>query len=289
MLQEKKSSTSTRKIIKATQENYEQLNNFLNQNNQIHRHLDWFTPLDWLGHQPYLIEFIGDSIQAVLCATPENDDSAWVRTFSAKKLMQVEETWLRLLPRATQMLADKGIARLASLALHTWFEALLVDSGFKNRQNIVVLEWQGKLPPNRTRNPEVEIRAMNINDLKDVERIDRLAFPSLWQNSLAGLTKAFQQTGVSTVALSHGKIVGYQISTSMTIYSHLARLAVDPAYQRQGIAFLLVNDLLKQCVNQSCWRVTVNTQSDNTSSLKLYDKFGFKRTREEIPVFELLL
>jgi ribosomal protein S18 acetylase RimI-like enzyme len=75
----------------------------------------------------------------------------------------------------------------------------------------------------------------------------------------------------------------------MTIYGHLARLAVHPEFQRMGIAYSLVYDLLRQFDQQGFWRVTVNTQSDNQPSLSLYKQFGFKRTGEEIPVYDLIL
>jgi RimJ/RimL family protein N-acetyltransferase len=47
--------------------------------------------------------------------------------------------------------------------------------------------------------------------------------------------------------------------------------------------------LLQKFDERGLWRVTVNTQSDNKPSLKLYKKFGFKKTKEEIPAYELNL
>lgn len=288
-MQRKKTSSEYGKIIEATPENYDQIARFLNQNNQIHRHLDWFGTLDWLGYQPYLLLIDNNKIQAVLCATPENDQSAWVRTFVAKKRISLDETWGRLLEKAVQNLQEKGIKQLAALALHTWFEGLLSTSGFKNRQNIIVLEWGGKLPQKDSKNLNIIIRPMHMEDISRVYEIDKLAFSPLWQNSYEGLIKAYEQPGISTVAVHQSEIVGYQISTSMTIYAHLARLAVHPDFQRMGIAYSLVHDLLRQFDQQGFWRVTVNTQSDNYPSLNLYEKFGFKRTGEEIPVYELIL
>ena len=289
MLQEKKSSAQESQIIEATPAHYNALANFYNQNINIHRHLDWFSTLDWIGSHPYLIAASGEQIQAVLCAAPENDESAWIRVFGARKLTNESAYWERLFPLAVENLRNKGIKRLAALALHPWFDSVLKSSGFKNRQNIVVLEWQGKFPPKSTLTPEIILRPMHLIDLAAIEAIDQAAFPSLWQNSLAGLTKAFHQPGISTVAVKGDSIVGYQISTAMTIYGHLARLAVEPDEQRQGIAYALVYDLLKQFEHRGFWRVTVNTQSDNRASLRLYQKFGFVRTKEEIKVYELQL
>ena len=276
-------------IAEAKQEDFNQLADFLNQNNKIHRHLDWFTVLDWLGSHPFLLERMGNEIVAVLCATPENDKAAWVRVFGVRENLPLQEYWQRLIPRAIDKLSEMNISHLASLSLHPWFKELLVDYGFINQQNIIVLEWKGNLPKRKHHNTDVQIRRMVITDLPEVECIDRLAFPSLWQNSIDALTKAFKQTGISTVALLNGKIVGYQISTSMTVYGHLARLAVHPEFQRKGIAFILVYDLLRRFEKREFWRITVNTQSNNVPSLNLYKKFHFFQTNEIIPVYEFNL
>ncbi len=289
MLQEKTSSQTGRSIIEAEQINYSQLAAFLNQDNHVHRHLDWLSALDWVGSHPYLMEFSDQQLQALLCAAPENDEIAWVRVFGVRKDLSAGEHWDQLLLRAIQKLGDMKIGYLASLALHPWFEALLTDSGFVNRQNIVVFEWLGEFPEITLHDTDVQIRRMQPEDLPAVEKIDRLAFPPLWQNSLVGLSRAYRQTGISSIVLFKGELVGYQISTSMTIYGHLARLAVHPDYQRKGIASLLLYNLLSQFRRRGIWQITVNTQSDNKPSLALYKKFRFKKTHEAFRVFQLNL
>lgn len=273
-------------IAKASPEDFDRLANFLNVKNLIYRHLDWFGVLDWLGGQAYLIDQIDDDIQAFICATPENSETAWLRAFGVKKDLDPYLPWQKLLKNSIDILRKKNIKRLAGLGLHPWFETLLAKSNFYNHQNIVVLEWKNKFPSKATNGKNIIIRMMRPEDLPIVVIIDQCAFPSLWQNSLAGLKRAFEMQGISTVAVHNGDIVGYQISTTMTIYGHLARLAVLPEYQRQGVAFALVYDLLEKFEERGLWRVTVNTQSDNIPSLKLYKKFGFKRTGEEIPTYE---
>lgn len=289
MLHKRTSSATDANILCATQDDYNLITNFHNQNIWVHRHLDWFNTFDWLGKEPFFIEKSNGKIQAILCTTPENKEIAWVRTFGVQNKQSVEDTWHRLLSKATQKLQNMGVHSLAALAMHTWFENLLKDSCFNNQQNIVVLEWQGNLPKKQIIDSGIHFRPMQIDDLPEVQRIDQLAFPPLWQNSLAALTKANQQKGFHTVAVKDNKILGYQISTIMTIYGHLARLAVSPEYQQQGIAYSLVYDLLNNFKRQGLWRITVNTQSDNKPSLNLYNKFGFKRTQEEIPVYLLPL
>jgi ribosomal protein S18 acetylase RimI-like enzyme len=287
MLREKTSNNPSPTTVEASPALYAQLADFLNQNIQTHRHLDWFSSLDWVGHHPYLIEMDGDDIQAALCTAPENADAAWIRLYAVCKTIDAEIPWNRLLPQAIERLRKDGVKQLAALAIHPWFETLLEDYGFRNRQNVVVMEWQGDFPKRKNLNNDIILRPMHKDDLQAVMAIDHAAFPPLWQNSLEGLSKAFGQTGISTVALLNDEIVGYQISTTMTIYGHLARLAVAPGHQRKGIAFTLVHDLLKQFERLGFWRITVNTQSDNSSSAKLYQGLKFRRTGEEIRVFEL--
>ncbi len=289
MSQEDTSSMAEKKIIHAGIDDFNALALFLNQNNQIHRHLDWFSALDWLGNQPYLLELAENRIHAVLCTVPEIDEVAWIRVYGVMDQVSDDEPWHRLLPKAVAQLKKMGVKQLASLSLHPWFERILNNSGFKSRQNVVVLEWEGNLPDKKRLNPAILIRPMRIDDLPEVTQIDHLAFPPLWQNCQVCLEKAFNQTGISTIALLNDEIVGYQISTAMTIYGHLARLAVHPDFQRQGIAFSLVYNLLHQFKTRGFWRVTVNTQSDNKSSLRLYKLFGFVKTSEQIPVYELSL
>ncbi len=98
MVREKPKATTFPPAIEASPEIYTQLAGFLNQNIQTHRHLDWFSSLDWIGYHPYLVEFDDDQIQAVLCAVPENADAAWVRLYAACRELNPAEPWQRMLP-----------------------------------------------------------------------------------------------------------------------------------------------------------------------------------------------
>jgi len=146
MFDEKPLSINHKKISRATKTDYEQLATFLNQNPRIHRHLDWFTPLEWLGQQPFLLEKTNSQIQAVLCAVPENQEAAWIRFFGVRKNQKIDPLWEEMLNVAIQDLQINNVGLLATLSLHSWFKSLLGNSGFKHKQNILVLEWQGKLP-----------------------------------------------------------------------------------------------------------------------------------------------
>jgi ribosomal protein S18 acetylase RimI-like enzyme len=121
-----------------------------------------------------------------------------------------------------------------------------------------------------------------------VEAIDRSAFGSLWHNSRHSLEYAFRQAAIATVADYDGALVGYQISTAMQMGGHLARLATDPQYHRQGFGYAILRDLLVQFKQRGAQRITVNTQEENLASISLYQNAGFMRTGETYPVFQYM-
>ncbi len=271
----------------AEEGDYHLLANFLHYERHIHRHLDWRAPLEWLGSQPFLLAEVGEKPVGVLACPPDPPGIAWVRLFCASEdRISPSLAWAALLEGAKALLAAQTGQLLAAIALNDWFEDLLIGSGFEHPQNIVVLEWRGNLPQGRPVSAGVSIRKMALADLPAVEEVDRLAFHPLWRNSLDALTLAYSQSALSTVAETSQGIVGYQISTSVPLSGHLARLAVHPDAQRQNIGHALVHDLLTYFKREGAWRVTVNTQSDNYASLSLYEKIGFVRTDGAFPVYQ---
>jgi ribosomal protein S18 acetylase RimI-like enzyme len=55
--------------------------------------------------------------------------------------------------------------------------------------------------------------------------------------------------------------------------------------QGRGVGRALLGDLFSKLVNDGIYHLSVNTQSDNTVSLSLYQKMGFIRTGEQYPVY----
>ena len=127
---------------------------------------------------------------------------------------------------------------------------------------------------------------MTPEELPQVTEVDTAAFRTIWRNSMSSLNLAYKQAVVATVAEDSQGVVGYQISTYSPLGGHLARLAVHPRAQRQGIGYALIRDMLATFASRGVKRVTVNTQHDNTPSLHLYRKTGFVETGEEYPIFQ---
>jgi ribosomal-protein-alanine N-acetyltransferase len=171
--------------------------------------------------------------------------------------------------------------------MHKWFEDLLINSAFEWTHSITMLNWENQALGEAPIHSSVNVRPMTLDDLVTVQKVDEASFTPIWQNSLPYLELAFRQAAIASIAEKDGRLVGYQISTTTQVGGHLARLAVDPQLQGQGIGRLLLHDLLAQFIGRGANNVTVNTQKDNIASLSLYRRMGFKLSGEEYPVYQM--
>ena len=265
----------------------QQLSNLVFFETRLHRHLDWRSPLEWLGAPFYWALEEGGQISAALACPPEAAGIAWVRLFVYTARWSAEKAWNLLWSAAKQEIAQAGGARVAAIAIQPWFQDILASDGFKNPQQIVMLEWRGNAsqPVAVHAAPGIHIRRMTETDLPGVERTDAASFDPLWHNPLDTLRRALGQALYATVAQNEHGIVGYQLSTGGGQRAHLARLAVHPVVQGKGAGRALLGDLFTYLTHAGIPRLSVNTQSDNSVSLSLYQRTGFVRTGEQYPVY----
>ena len=253
----------------------------------VHRHLDWRSPVDWVGSIPFLGIERQHRLLSVLACPYVEASVGWIRLFAFLNWNspQLQESWDLLFCQLLETHIFPSGYLLAGLGLQSWFSKLLIGSGFSLRQNIVVLQWLDQIPQARQIASEIRIRPMQYKDLNQVLTVDNLAFDILWQHTKEELNLAFHQASYASVAEMNDEIVGYQISTGTQFHAHLARLAVDPGLQRLSIGYGLVRDILCHFTEAGISNITVNTQSDNYNSLALYQKTGFYRTGDEFPVY----
>jgi ribosomal protein S18 acetylase RimI-like enzyme len=253
----------------------------------VHRHLDWRPPLDWLGHEPFLVAEENGIPLAALACPPDPPSVAWIRLFAVNSRISQQAAWDLLWPEAqNQLLLQPQPINVAAIPLHTWFEDLLAANGFDEINRVIMMAWHPQDTVSDDRSDAFNIRPMNLDDLAAVESIDASAFGSVWQNSLGSLEIAFRQAAVATVVEEEGALIAYQISTTTPMGGHLARLAVRPEHQGIGIGEALVRDMLSQFYRRGAQTVSVNTQKDNRASISLYQKAGFSLTGEEYPLYQ---
>lgn len=266
------------------------LANLLHFEKHVHTHLDWRSPSDWIGREPFLVLDSGGRLEAAIALPPDPPGVAWLRLFAVSSRFAVEDAWQLLWEAAEKNLKEEADIVIA-IPIQSWTQSLLKESGFEHTHDVVVLDWTPEygLPENGNLPFRENIRQMEAGDLKHIFEIDRKSFPSLWQNSHESIQFAFGQASHATVIEKDGRICGYQLSTQNPHGLHLARLAVDPEFQGQHMAIAMVEDLQETVSKLDGQRLTVNTQGVNKPSLALYKKAYFKTTDDNLPVFEKLL
>jgi [ribosomal protein S18]-alanine N-acetyltransferase len=264
----------------------QRLANLLHFETHVHRHLDWRSPVDWIGHRPFVIAEKGQTLAGALACPPDPPGVAWIRMFAVSSRSKVDDIWNLLWPKAQAELHELRTSTVAAIPLHHWFKSILEKNHFAHIHNVILLMWESgqKLPD--LEDSTVNVRPMNFDDLPAVMEVDNHAFNTIWQHSLESLKLAYKQSGIATVAEVEEMIVGYQMSTLNPMGGHLARLAVKPEFQGKGVGYGLVSDMLRQFQRKGALRVTVNTQQDNSASLYLYEKSGFRKTNEIYPVYQ---
>ena len=263
-----------------------QLGRLLRRKSFIHRHLDWHSPLSWLGKQPfYVLDLKGEDILAALACPPDAAGLVWLRLFAAAPGVSPQGAWQVLWPAARDWLREnRPGTEVNSLAVSSELEEFLLKGGFQEINRVVSLVWDVSSARWPEPGEQVEIREMTPADLPHVLAIDRAAFHPLWRNTLDELQAAFIVSYYSSVGLVDGQVRGYQISTVNPQGGHLARLAVDPELQGKRIGASILDDLLERFTREGIVEVSVNTQQDNQRSLALYRKFGFNPLEGSYPV-----
>jgi ribosomal protein S18 acetylase RimI-like enzyme len=272
-------------VRRADLKDQKQLSNLVFFETRSHRHLDWRSPLEWLGDKYFWTVENSASITAALACPEEVNGIAWVRLFvHSAGFWSPENAWMVLWDLAQKDIADAGGATVAAIAQHPWFRKVLELAGFENHQSIVMLEWTYQPWASREMDG-IRIRQMTEADLPHVVTVDNASFDPLWHNSIETLQRALSQSLFATVAEGEQGVVGYQVTTGSNTRAHLARLAVHPSVQRRGVAGVILSDLFKRLGQNGYSKLSVNTQSDNQTSLNLYKKMGFIRTGESYPVY----
>ena len=249
----------------------------------IHRHLDWRSTLDWIGHRPFYLLEERNRIIALLAYPQDPPGISWIRCFATAPMISPTKAWNELFSESIKR-DESNRSIICAVGLQEWFSDLLLANNFTHFQDIIILLWNRKVPTAQPLPSIFKERSMHADDIEAVARLDRKSFEALWVNSAESIQLAFQQSDFAEVIEYQGDIVGYQISTANQFSAHLARLAVHPDFQRHGLGYQMVNSIILHYRAKGIEQVTVNTQRNNHSSLTLYKKLGFEITQEHYPV-----
>jgi ribosomal protein S18 acetylase RimI-like enzyme len=220
-----------------------------------------------------------------LITQAEPPPAAWVRAAAVGDRGPATEVMRLLVSACLPALSDRGIATLSILGTEPWLGPVLDELGFAVLEQV---ESWGKedLRCARLGARGVEVRPARLDELAHLAHLDQAAFAARWHHSSEMLALAWKQVVSFTVAIRGGAIVGFQLSLAHGDQAHLARLAVLPAAQRSGVGSRLLADAFERYAALGLKRVSLNTQSGNLASHRLYSAFGFQRVSPPVPVWE---
>ncbi|CAG1007294.1 Acetyltransferase YpeA [Anaerolineales bacterium] len=278
--------TASLQVRRAVEWDHDRIASLIYYESNSHRHLDWHSPLEWIGSPYYWVREEGGNITAALACPEDPPHVAWIRFFGYYQYLSSTQAWTPLWDAAREeMELANQPTYVSAIVVKQWFQSLLVSSGFELKQNIVLLELKREDVRVFPAPHGIHIRPMMDEDLPIVARVDLKAFGQFWHNTEKVLQRARLQCASATVAEDDSGVIGYQLSTKNPFGAHLARLGVLPEAQGKGVGLALVNQLIETLNVSQFNKLSVNTQEDNIASLSLYKKMGFIRTGEQFPVF----
>jgi ribosomal-protein-alanine N-acetyltransferase len=208
-----------------------------------------------------------------------------VRVLGLAMGVDANVVWEALWQEAADRLARNRVQHGACLVSGSWQRPLLQQSGFCETNAVIFYDRSTRHLPEIGRGPAA-LRRLELLDLDNVSDLDQRAFGHLWRVPRSTLEIAFRQAADASVAEIDGQVAGYQLTTLSPLGAHLARLAVDPRWQGQGLGAALVTGMLHRLHERGTTRITLNTQADNLASQELYRRLGFRQNGDRLPVFE---
>lgn len=169
---------------------------------------------------------------------------------------------------------------------------LYAGLGFGHIERVIILRRdlkRGDLPA-MPGLPQAEMRRAGYADLDALVRVDNASFPWLWWNSRREFELYLDMPGVNVyLAYAGGEPVGYASFTEYDNWAHLDRIAVTPPWQGRGLGAAQLSHILRLMKGLGAEYIALSTQLSNTQSHKLYERFGFTRTNENMDFFGLKL
>jgi len=113
------------------------------------------------------------------------------------------------------------------------------------------------------------------DDLPQVVEIEQsvYVFPWTFGNFRDSLYSGYNCTGV----WCGQHLLGYTIIMPALEEAHLLNIAVDSAWQGQGIGSRVLTDLIERAKTTNCEVIYLEVRPSNIAALRLYERFNFKQ------------
>ena len=128
----------------------------------------------------------------------------------------------------------------------------------------------------------VHVSPMRRRHVRSVLRIEEQVYPRPWTHSLFLSELALRTTRayfVASVPKGRGRggkdVIGYGGLMMSAEDGHITTIAVDPEWQRQGVATRLMLALTREALARHAQNLTLEVRLSNLAAQHLYRRFGF--------------
>lgn len=291
----------TATIRLATNKDTQQIWRLFHEAMYTHTHADWHVMGEWLGTPGFVVSEgapmvkptsmfgrLTDELLACLAVGADPLPAFWVRFAAIRRSPDAQAILAAMIEAVLPYLRECGATILGWLAVESWPDEMLPALGFR-RSNWITTFIKDGLDSSPIESSDVIVRPVRIEEMERLAEIEAAAFEPLWRYSAGGLRLAHRHAVCFDVALVDGKIVGFQysVANSAGAGAHLVRITVDPVVQGMGVGSALIRAAFEAYRRRGLNRVSLNTQLDNIASHRLYEKFGFYRTGDQLPIWVL--
>lgn len=121
----------------------------------------------------------------------------------------------------------------------------------------------------------VTVAPMRRRHLPAVIAIETRVHPRPWSEALFVSEISQPDTRCYVVARVEGRVVGHAGVLHIAQEGHVTTVAVDPAWQRRGIATRLMAVQIRNAIERGTQALTLEVRASNVAAQGLYRAFGF--------------
>ena len=264
-----------------------ELRHLIEMSSRAHLNLDWWTLDDWAGNPAFLVVENGARIVAFGLGVRDASPVAWLRALVVEDGLGADTLLDALFPPLLDALRVQRVPALACLAWAEWLAEQLPGRGFAPMARVVTLRKDRGAAPALDFAHRAAVRQAHPADLDAVAAADHAAFEPEWWYGRGAFDRLLRSPGRFVVAEREGALVGYAFGDALGLQAHIVRLAVHPAHQKHGIGAQLLADLVGHWRAHGVSAITVNTQTYNEASLRLYRRFDFSPIGQPVTAWRL--
>jgi [ribosomal protein S18]-alanine N-acetyltransferase len=262
-------------ILSAAQpQHHERLERWLSRQERFYAKFSLTNLREWLSENNCFILEHGPDLIGCLLHVQVSHTVAAIIGLGIRDGWESDQVVTPLLSASVQAARARGVAQLSCVSAAEWLIATLQRNRFR------ISACLASYLKNDTHVPEwgsltVRVRPATVSDLPTVAAIDAAAFEPTWHEEEAILRLNLHRSGYFIVSEWEGRVVGFAIGTSRAGHGHINRLAVHPLFHGRGVGTRLLAESINYLRHAQASYVTLNTQSDNWTSRRLYERFGF--------------